>query len=101
MSENVKKRIIVTAGDSEINVITALGELKYLTSCLSKSIFHLNEYVDDNLEPNPQKIVIQRQVWLLSRSIDYLREKVGYINTQQGVTTLSDRSQTRKRAADN
>ena len=100
-SESVKKPIIVTGGDSEINVITALGELKYLTSCLTKSIFHLNEYVDDNLEPNPQKTAIQRQVWLHSRSINYLREKVGFITAQQGVTTLSDRSQTRKRAADN
>ena len=100
MSAGLKKTI-VTAGDSEINVITALGELKYLTSCLGKSMFHLNEYVNDNLEPNLHKTVIQKQVQLLSRSIDFLEEKVGFITTQQGVTTLSDRSHTRKRAAEN
>ena len=70
MSAGLKKTI-VTAGDSEINVITALGELKYLTSCLGKSMFHLNEYVNDNLEPNLHKTVIQKQVRLLSRSIDF------------------------------
>ena len=57
MSAGLKK-LIVTAGDSEINVITALGELKYLTSCLAKSMYHLNEYVNDNLEPNSHKTVI-------------------------------------------
>ena len=45
MSADLNKKI-VTAGDSKINAITALGELKYLTSCLSKSMFHLNEYVN-------------------------------------------------------
>ena len=54
MSDVLKKKI-VTVGDSEINVITALGELKYLTSCLSKSMFHLDEYVNDNLEPKSHK----------------------------------------------
>ena len=48
MSAGLKKKI-VTAGDSEINVITALGELKYLTSYLEKSMYHLNEYINDNL----------------------------------------------------
>ena len=62
---------IVTAGDSEINVITALGELKYLTSCLTKSMYHLNEHVNDNLYPNFHKIVIQKQVRLLFRPIDF------------------------------
>ena len=48
MSAEVQK-IIVTDGDSKINVITALGELKYLAACMSKSIFHLNEYVGDSM----------------------------------------------------
>ena len=54
MSDVLKKKI-VTAGDSDINVITALEELKCLTACLSKSMFHLDEYVNDNLESNSQK----------------------------------------------
>ena len=69
MSDVLKKKI-VTVGDSEVNVITALGELKYLTSCFTKSMFHLEEYVKDNLDPDPHKKVIQTQIRLLSRSID-------------------------------
>ena len=49
MSADLNRKI-VTTGDSKINVITALGELNYLTLFLSKSMFHLNEYGNDNLE---------------------------------------------------
>ena len=69
--------------DSEMNVITALGGLKYLISCLSKSMYHLNEYVNDNLEQNSHKTVIQTQVRLLSRSIDFL-----VIGNKQGKVLL-------------
>ena len=81
MSADLNRKI-VTASDSKINVITALGELKYLISCLSKGMFHLNEYVNDNLEQNSHRTIIQKQVRLLSRSIDFIGDKVGHITAQ-------------------
>ena len=92
---------IVTEGDAKINVLTSLGELKHLSSCMSKSIFHLNEYVDDKLESTPHKTVILKQIRLLIRSLDFLSDKGTYITAQQGVTNLSNRTQDRKRAAEN
>ena len=92
---------IVREGDAKINVIISLGELKHLSSCMSKSTFHLNEYVDDNLESSPHKTVILKQIRLLIRSLDVLSNKVTYITAQQGVTKLSNRTQDRIRAAEN
>ena len=59
MSER-KDHIIVTDGDAQINTITTLGELQYLSSCLSQSIMNLNLYVDYNLEESKQKKVISK-----------------------------------------
>ena len=38
---------------------------------------------------------------MLSRSIDFIGDKVGHITAQQGVNTLSNRAEARKRDADN
>ena len=100
MSAGVKK-IIVTDGDSKVNSITTLGEINYLASCMSNSIFHSNEYVIDNLEPTKHKTIVNKQIRLISCSIDFLVDKVTYITSQQGVINLSNRTHTRKRAADN
>ena len=97
----VSSKKLVTEGDSKINVITALGELKHLSSCISKSIFHLHEYVDDKLEPTLHKNVIIKQIKLLIRSQEFVSEKVTYITKQEGVKKISTRTQDMIRAAEN
>ena len=96
MSDSLIRRIR-TDGDSKINTITALGELGHITSCMSKVIVQLNDYVDDNSNTNVHKQKVMNQLLLLYYSIELVEDKVEYMTIQQGMVMLSGVTKQRKR----
>ena len=93
--------IIVTNGDNKINTIEALGDMQHTLSRMIGSISHLKEYVDEKMRKSINKNVIKKQIELISDGTSFINEKVTYIKDQQGYTTLSNRAESRKRAASN
>ena len=96
---NVKK--IVTKGDSNISVITNLGELKYVVARLSSTMNHLKKFVVETVEKGIEKYAILKQFNLIDISSQYIKYKIDYATSESGVISLIKRTKSRKRAASN
>ena len=96
-----EQRIIVTEGDSRVNTITSLGELRHLASCMKNSIQVLHEYVKVHIDHQVHQKKIIKQINLLLKSVSYLDDQIKLVTGQQGMTNLSSRAESRKRAACN
>ena len=96
---DVKK--IVTKGDSNVNSITSLGEMKHVVERLTSIINHLKEFMLETIDDSIEKNMIIKQVQLIDRSTQYMKEKIYYITGDSGAVSLSKRTESRKMAATN
>ena len=100
MEDNLNK-IVVTEGDSIMNTVTSLGEIKHLVSYMTNSIKALHAYVLLHIDHRIHKRKILKQINILIRSINFLDGKILFLTGQQGMTNLSSRIESRKRSAFN
>ena len=98
---NDKDNTIITVDDAKLKIAIGLGEIQTVVSYMPTTITNLNDYIFDNLVNLPAKRVILKQLILVSHSSLYLEYKVKYVICQQGVTNLTKRLQSRKRAEPN
>ena len=91
----------ITEGDKKVNIITALGDLSEVSTKISSTINHLREFVEETLDNTTKRRIILKQVGLITKATKYMTEKVHYVTTQAQVTHITQRVQSRKRAAEN
>ena len=94
-------RNIVTKGNATINVINALGDINIVTSQLTSAINHLNDFVSETLKSGTEKRIILKQVALIEKASNYLKNKIEYIKEQSNIKSITTRTESRKRAASN
>ena len=80
---NTEHRIIATEGDSRVNTITSLGELRHLASCMKHSIQVLHEYVKVHIDHQVHQKKIIKQINLLLKSVSYLGDQIIFVTGQQ------------------
>ena len=62
-----KDNTIITVGDSQVNMITALLEIQHITSRLSSSIAHLEEFITKPFPDLIQTKVAMKQIELIDQ----------------------------------
>ena len=91
----------ISEGNEKVNIITALGDLSEVSTKISSTINHLREFVEETLDNTTERRIILKQVGLITKATKYMTEKVHYVTTQAQVTHITQRVQSRKRAAEN
>ena len=88
-----------TKGDHLVNTIYALGEMRHIATRLNKTIGNLNDFVKDSINDGTNKQIIVKQIRLIERTSIYMSDKLKYVTGQQQFKVISERIESRKRAA--
>ena len=91
----------ITEGDNKINIITALGDLSEVSGKICSTINHLRDFVLETMEISTERRIILKQVQLITKASEFMNEKVLYVTSQAKIGTITQRIQSRKRAAEN
>ena len=92
---------IVTKGGRKINIVNALSDLGLVTTELKSSLANSKEFVSDELANDGVKKVIMKQVRLVERASEFISSKVAYVTSQTTLSSVTNRQESRKRAATN
>ena len=65
------------------------------------AILHLNDFATENVAKGTAKNVLLKQIRLISRASDYLQDKVNTVISESRMKTITNRTESRKRAASN
>ena len=92
---------ITTEGDAKVHTIDALGDICHVIKRMSRAIIHLNDFATENVAKGTAKNVLLKQIRLISRASDYLQDKVHTVISESQMITVTNRTESRKRAASN
>ena len=101
MSDSKRKKIVTKCG-SLVNMITVLDKIRHVATRLVSTVNHLEEFVTKIIDDNSiEKRIILKQVYLIERLSEYMKEKILFVTAQYGNITLNKYTGSRKRAATN
>ena len=75
--------------------------MKIILTRLFGSINHLKTFVEESIESSMKKKILSNQIQLIEYSTKFMDDKVDYITTQQGLSTICKRTESCKTAAIN
>ena len=92
---------IITEGDAKVHSIDALGDISHVLKRMSMAILHLNDFATENVAKGTAKNVLLKQIRLISRASEYLHDKVHIVISESKMISITNRTESRKRAASN
>ena len=92
---------ITTEGDAKVHIIDTLGDICHVLKRMSTAIIHLNDHATENVAKGTAKNLLLKQIRLISRASDYLQDKVNTVISESRMKTITNRTESRKRAASN
>ena len=81
-NESISRWYITTASDCQIKTITALGEMQHITSRLSLSMAHLDEFITEPFQNSTSTKESKKQIRLILKSTSFLEDRIKYVAAQ-------------------